>query len=116
MAVDTAIFLPQDSLRASMAEQEKLKFRNVFEILPTLVSTVNTIWPSGVSIKDTVIVSIKYLIDSDGRVEMATVEKSSDVRFNKSALRAVIQSKFKWPQHYSREPIWLRVPYRFIGR
>jgi len=112
-AIDTTTSVSQDILKASVAEEASHEFGGVTGITPILVSAVAPVWPSTVSHHDTAKVFLKCLIDTTGKVEMASVVKSNDSRFNRAALRSVMQSKYKWPPHNSIGPVWHVMPFTF---
>ncbi len=109
LALDTTVSVNQDSLRATVAERSAPEFIDGYGTFPSLISQVTPRWPSEASHQDTARVIIKCLVDTTGRVVMAVVLKSSNAKFNKASLRAVMQSMYKRPSR----PMWLPMPFVF---
>ncbi len=81
---------------------------------PILTQMVRPVYPPDAAVaKDSGTVIIRNLVDTTGRVVKSIVVKSTNTVFNKVALRAAIQQKYKVDSRHQVGSWWVLMPFRF---
>lgn len=84
----------------------------VTEIVPFIDLMVSPSYPRHLCNKDTVLVMVMDLVDSNGTVLKSVIIRSNDTLFNRPVLHAAMQWHFRWPATFrSSVPVWLSMPF-----